>query len=93
MSCLESTTDWYRDVGKDYVKDVDGNDNVRLAYAYDTPPSRVDKGDQLFFLISMTTLVTAKIDILHHAQTSLEGKPLALKHSIQASDGSQRSPT
>ena len=39
MSCLESTTDWYRDVGKDYVKDVDGNVNVRLAYAYDTPPS------------------------------------------------------
>ena len=35
MSCLESTTDWYRDVGKDYVKDVDGNVNVRLAYAYD----------------------------------------------------------
>ena len=74
MSCLESTTDWYRDVGKDYVKDVDGNDNVRLAYAYDTPPSRVDKGDQLFFLTSMTTLVTEKIDILHHAQSSLEGK-------------------
>jgi hypothetical protein len=39
MACLESTstTDWYRDVGKDYVKDVDGNVNVRLAYAYDTP--------------------------------------------------------
>ncbi len=45
MSCLESTTDWYRYVGKDYVKDVDGNINVRLAYAYDTPPSRVGKGD------------------------------------------------
>ncbi len=33
MSCLESTTDWYRDVGKDYAKKVDGNVNVRLAYA------------------------------------------------------------
>ncbi len=33
------------------------------------------------------TLVTEKIDILHHAQTFLEGKPLALKRSIQASDG------
>ena len=44
MSCLESTTDWYRDVGKDYVKIVDGNVNVRLAYAYDTPSSRVGKG-------------------------------------------------
>ena len=87
MSCLESTTDWYRDVGKDYVKDVDGNVNVRLAYAYDTPPSRVGKEDQPFFLTSMTTLVTEKIDVLHHAQSSLEGKPLALKRSIQASDG------
>ncbi len=58
MSCLESTTDWYRDVGKDYVKDADGNANVRLAYAYDTPPSRAGKEDQLFFLTSMTTLVT-----------------------------------
>jgi hypothetical protein len=35
----------------------------------------------------MTTLVTEKIDILHHAQASLEGKPLVLKRSIQASDG------
>ena len=35
----------------------------------------------------MTTLVTEKIDVLHHAQSTLEGKPLALKHSIQASDG------
>ena len=35
----------------------------------------------------MTTLVTEKIDILHHAQSSLEGKPLALKRSIQVSDG------
>ena len=87
MSCLESTTDWYRDVGKDYVKDADGNVNVRLAYAYDTPPSRVGKGDHPFFLTSMTTLVTEKVDILHHAQASLEGKPLALKRSIQASDG------
>ena len=87
MSCLESTTDWYRDVGKDYVKDVDGNVNVRLAYAYDTPSSRMGKGDQPFFLTSMTTLVTEKIDILHHAQSSLEGKPLALKRSIQVSDG------
>jgi hypothetical protein len=73
--------------GKDYVKDADGNVNVRLAYAYDTPPSRVGKGDQPFFLTSMTTLLTEKIDILHHAQRSLEGKPLALKRSIQASDG------
>jgi hypothetical protein len=32
-------------------------------------------------------LVTEKIDILHHAQTTLEGKPLALKRNIQASDG------
>jgi hypothetical protein len=24
MSCLESITDWYRDVGKDYVKDANG---------------------------------------------------------------------
>jgi hypothetical protein len=32
-------------------------------------------------------VVIEKIDILHHAQTSLEGKPLALKRSIQASDG------
>jgi hypothetical protein len=87
MSCLESITDWYRDVGKDYVKDKDGNVNDRLAYAYDTPPSRVGKGDHPFFLTSMTTLVTENIDILHHAQTSLEGKPLALKRSIQASDG------
>ena len=63
MSCLESTTDWYRDVGKDYVKDVDGNVNVRLAYAYDTPPSRVGKGDPPFFLTSMTTLVTETVDI------------------------------
>ncbi len=87
MACLESTTDWYRDVRKDYVKDVDGNVNVRLAYAYDTPPSRVGKEDQPFFLMSMTTLVTEKVDILHHAQASLEGKPLTLKRSIQTSDG------
>ena len=87
MSCLESTTDWYRDVGKDYVKDADGNVNVRLAYAYDTPPSRMGKGDQPFFLTSMTTLVSEKIDILRHSQASLEGKPLALKRSIQVSDG------
>ena len=87
MSCLESTTDWYRDVGKDYVKDADGNVNVRLAYAYDTPPTRVGKGDQPFFLTSVTTLVLEKIDILHHAQASLEGKPLALKRSIQVSNG------
>ena len=66
-----------------YVKDVDGNVNVRLAYAYDTPPSRVDKGDRPFFL----TLVTEKVDILHHAQASLEGKLLALKRDIQVSDG------
>jgi hypothetical protein len=78
MSCLESTSDWYRDVGKDYVKDADGNVNVRLAYAYDTPPSRMGKEDQSFFLTS---------NILHHAQASLEGKPLPLKRSIQASDG------
>jgi hypothetical protein len=32
---LESTTDWYRDVGKDYVKNIDGNVNVCLAYAYE----------------------------------------------------------
>jgi hypothetical protein len=87
MACLESTTDWYRDVGKDYVKDIDGNVNVRLAYAYDTPPSRVGKEDQPFFLTSMTTLVTEKVDILHHAQASLEGKPRMLKRNIQASDG------
>jgi len=87
MSCLESTTDWYRDVGKDYVKDANGNVNVRLAYAYDTPPSRAGKEDQPFFLTSMTTLVTEKVDILHHAQASLEGKPLALKRNIQVSDG------
>ena len=37
MTCLESTTDWYRDVEKDYVKGVDGNVNVHLAYTYDTP--------------------------------------------------------
>ena len=87
MACLESTTDWYRDVGKDYVKDIDGNVNVRLAYAYDTPPSRVGKEDKPFFLTSMTTLVTEKVDILHHAQASLEGKPLVLKRNIQSSDG------
>ncbi len=69
------------------VKDVDGNVNVRLAYAYDTPPSRVGKGDQPFFLTSMTTLVTEKVDISHHAQASLEGKLLALKRNIQVSDG------
>ena len=68
---------WYRDVEKDYVKDVGGNVNVRLAYAYDTPSSRVGKWDQPFFLTSMTTLVTEKIDVLHHAEPSLEGKPLA----------------
>jgi hypothetical protein len=45
------------------------------------------KGDQPFFLTSMTTLVSEKIDILHHAQASLEGKPLALKRSIQVSSG------
>ena len=93
---LESTTDWYRDVGKDYVKDIDGNVNVRLAYAYDTPPSRVGKENQFFFLTSMTTLVTKKVDILHHAQASLEGKPLLPKRSIQASDclrSFRRSPT
>ncbi len=82
MSCLESTTDWYRDVGKDYVKDVDGNVNVRLAYAYDTRASRVGRGDQPFFLTSMTTLVTEKVDNLHHAQASLEGKLHALKRDI-----------
>jgi hypothetical protein len=87
MACFESTTDWYRDVGKDYVKDIDENVNVRLAYAYDTPPSRVGKDDQPFFLTSMTTLVTEKVDILHHAQASLEVKPLVLKRSIQALDG------
>ncbi len=32
-------------------------------------------------------MVTEKIDILHHAQASLEGKPLALKRNIQVSDG------
>ena len=78
---------WYRDVGKDYVKDIDGNVNVHLAYAYDTPPSRVGKEDQSFFLTSITTLVTEKVDILHHARASLEGKPLVLKRNIQASDG------
>jgi len=90
----ESTTDWYRDVGKDYVKDIDGN--VNLAYAYDTPPSRVGKENQSFLLTSMTTLVTKKVDILHHAQASLEGKPLLPKRSIQASDclrSFRRSPT
>ena len=87
MSCLESTTDWYRDVGKDYVKDVDGNVNVRLAYAYDTPPSRVGKGDQPFFLTSMMTLVTEKVDILHHAQASLD----RIRMVFEAT--SQRSPT
>ncbi len=35
----------------------------------------------------MTTLVTEKVDILHHAQASLEGKPRVLKRNIQASDG------
>ena len=92
----ESTTDWYRDVGKDYVKDIDGNVNVRLAYAYDTPPSCVGKENQSFFLMSMTMLVTKKVDILHHAQASLEGKPLLPKRSIQASDclrSFRRSPT
>ncbi len=87
MSCLESTTDWYRDGGKDYVKDANGNVNVRLTYAYDTTPSRAGKEDQPFFLTSMPTLVTEKVDILHHAQASLEGKPLALKRNIQLSDG------
>ena len=93
---LESTTDWYPDVGKDYAKDIDGNVNVRLAYAYDTPPSRVGKENQFFFLTSMATLVTKKVDILHHAQASLEGKPLLPKRSIQASDclrSFRRSPT
>jgi hypothetical protein len=73
MSCLESTTDWYRDVRKDYAKDANGNVNVRLTYAYDTPPSRAGKEDRPFFLTSMTTLVTEKVDTLHHAQASLEG--------------------
>ncbi len=73
MYCFESTTDWYRDVGNDYVKNADGNVNVRLTYAYDTPLSRTSKGDQPFFLTSMTTLVMEKVDILHHAQASLEG--------------------
>ena len=35
----------------------------------------------------MTTLVSEKIDILCHAQASLEGKPLALKRSVQVSNG------
>ena len=48
MSCLESTTDWYRDVGKDYVKDVEGNVNVRLAYAYDTPVLSYGQGRSTF---------------------------------------------
>jgi hypothetical protein len=34
----------------------------------------------------MTTLVTEKTDILHHAQASLEGKLLTLMRNIQASD-------
>ena len=59
---------------------------MRLDYAYDTPPSRVGKGYHPFFLTAMTILVT-EIDTLHHAQTSLEGKPLALKRSIRVSDG------
>ncbi len=33
MSCLESTTDWYRDVGKGCVRDTDENFNVRIANA------------------------------------------------------------
>ncbi len=70
------------------MKDANENVSVRLAYAYDTPPSRVGKGDRPFFLTSMTTLVTEKVDILHHAQASLEGKLLALKRNIQVSDGS-----
>ncbi len=82
MSCLESTTNWYRDIRKDYVKDADGNVNVRLAYANDTLPSRAGKEDQPFFLTSMTTWVTEKVDILHHAQASLKGKPLTLKRNI-----------
>ncbi len=69
------------------MKDANGNVNVRLAYAYDTPPSRAGKEDQPFFFTSMMTLVTEKVDILHHAQASLEGKPLALKRNIQVSDG------
>jgi hypothetical protein len=87
MSYLESTTDWYRDVGKDYVKDANGNVNIRLAYAYDTPPSRAGKEYHPFFLTSMATLITEKVDILHHAQASLEGKPLGLKRNVQVSDG------
>jgi hypothetical protein len=55
ISCLESTTDWYRDVGKDQVKDANGNVKVRFAYAYDTPPSRAGKEGQPFFFTSMTT--------------------------------------
>ncbi len=35
----------------------------------------------------MTTLVTEKVDILHHAQASLVGKLLELKRNIQVSDG------
>jgi hypothetical protein len=35
----------------------------------------------------MTTLVTEKVDILHHAQASLESKLLVLKRNIQVSDG------
>jgi hypothetical protein len=32
-------------------------------------------------------MLTEKVDILHHAQASLEGKLLALKCNIQVSDG------
>ncbi len=35
----------------------------------------------------MTTLVTEKVDILYHAQASLEGTPVPLKRSIQDSNG------
>ena len=34
---------WYKEIGKDYVRDANGNTNVRLVYAYDSPPHETRK--------------------------------------------------
>ena len=94
MKCLEAKTGWYKDVGKDYVMDADGNVNVRLAYAYDNPPMR--KGvSEPFFLTSMTTLVKEKVEIGHHMETSLKGKPTQLKRKVTpiSSTGAAKKPS
>ena len=93
MACLEHKTSWYADVGKDYVKDADGNVNVRLAYAYDNPPMRKDASEP-FFLTSLSTLVKEKVDMTHHMEASLKGKPTHLRRKVEprSSTGALKQP-